>query len=302
MVAIDTKPAIPSNWRKSITPWKEKILMAGYRFWLQSSLSLVLAVTIGQVGRSQFDVPPVAFTVPLCQAIKPTATHVSTCKVYSLADLGDDPNLCKWLAETLPEVIQPGSWKQTGVKLSYYAPAKVLVINHSPAVHTQVDEFLQSLRKSLPQQRATAKATRHDPQVIPAQFAVPEGMRPLGAVQTGPSSYPVPYPPQTPKHLFHFIIRYEGEGIIDSNVVKFAKALQDKTASGNNPTSSYAVPAVPPPPPNSPVVGVSSPPFTPSPQTFPAPAAPNSPPVMPPADAPAAPSGSAPVPPPPVPF
>jgi hypothetical protein len=34
--------------------------------------------------------------------------------------------------------------------------------------------------------------------------------------------YPVPSVPQ-PKHLFHFIIRYEGEGIIDSNVVDMLK-------------------------------------------------------------------------------
>src|SRR5262249_21060124 len=33
-----------------------------------------------------------------------------------------------------------------------------------------------------------------------------------------------PAPQQPPKHLFHFIIRYEGDGIIDSNVVEFMKA------------------------------------------------------------------------------
>ena len=36
-------------------------------------------------------------------------------------------------------------------------------------------------------------------------------------------SYPVPAQAKTPKHLFHFIIRYEGEGIIDDNIVKAMK-------------------------------------------------------------------------------
>src|SRR2546423_442944 len=63
----------------------------------------------------------------------------SSCKIYSLADLGNDPELCKWIVETIPQVIQPESWQRTdgGGKLpsiknekantlSYYAPAKVL--------------------------------------------------------------------------------------------------------------------------------------------------------------------------------
>src|SRR6266849_6810610 len=59
-----------------------------------------------------------------------------------------------------------------------------------------------------------------------AQFTVPDTVRAAQGVQTGPGGYPVPIAPQTPKHLFHFIIRYEGEGIIDSNVVNFANAFK----------------------------------------------------------------------------
>jgi hypothetical protein len=221
--------------------------MSGYRFWLQCVLSLVVAFTIVQSGQSQ-EVPPVVFTGPLNNLSQDIGTAGSSCKVYSLCDLGDDPNLCKWIAETIPEMIKPGSWKQNGVKLSFYAPSKILVVNHDASVHGQVDEFLQSLKKSLPQ-----KAAKRDPQVLPAQFVVPDNTRLPGQVQTGPSSYPVPNMPQAPKHLFHFIIRYEGEGIIDSNVVKFAKALsQSGPAIVNNAPPAYAVPTsslVPPPPP-----------------------------------------------------
>jgi hypothetical protein len=49
----------------------------------------------------------------------------------------------------------------------------------------------------------------------------------------------VPMSPVGPKHLFHFIIRYEGEGIIDANVAKFAKALSQEAVSNH---SGYSFP------------------------------------------------------------
>jgi hypothetical protein len=203
--------------------------MAGYRFWLPSSLSVVLALTIVHAGRSQTIVPPAVFEngALLGETVSPNG---STCKVYSLRDLGDDPNLCQWIAETIPDVIQPASWKHDGVKLSYYAPSKILVVNHTSAVHAQVDEFLQNLKKSLPQQKVTANRDRRDSGVVPGQFVLKDPPRPVGPVQTNLASYPVPFPPQAPKHLFHFIIRYEGEGIIDSSVVKFTKALSNASS------------------------------------------------------------------------
>jgi hypothetical protein len=176
----------------------------------------------------------------------------STCKVYSLAELGDDPKLCKWIADTIPDVIQPATWRQVGVKITYFAPAKVLVINHSGAVHAQVDRFLQDLKKSMPPAKADGSG------VTQAQFAVPDN-RPVGPASP-PQGYPVPYPPAAPKHLFHFIIRYEGAGIVDSNVVNFMKAQNaDRASSGTYPMQgpeSKASPATP-------VVGVSNPPSTP---------------------------------------
>ena len=220
--------------------------MAGYRFWLQSSLSVLLGLTIVQAGRSQVEVPPIIFTGPLSQTSQYVSLAGPTCKVYALSDLGNDPNLCQWIAETIPDVIQPESWKQDGVKLSYYAPAKILVVNHTCAVHAQVNEFLQNLKKSLPQQKVTTNRDTRDSGVVPAQFGLKDPPRPGGLVQTNPASYPVPFPPQAPKHLFHFIIRYEGEGIIDSSVVKFAKALSN--ASSISTSKDVAPPTVCPTP------------------------------------------------------
>jgi hypothetical protein len=232
--------------------------MARYRFCLNCILSMVVALILVQIGRSQ----------------EVTATpKTASCKVYSLAELGDDPKLCKWIAETIPEMIQPASWKQGDAKLSYYAPSKILVINNTAAVHAQVDEFLQSMRKTLPQ-KAAAKI---DSQVMPAQFALQDSSRPVGSVQTGPASYPVPMSPVGPKHLFHFIIRYEGEGIIDANVAKFTQALTKEKAESIS--ASYVFP---PQPLQAPIGG------PPVPQAGGANAPTTQAPPMPPADAPAA--------------
>jgi hypothetical protein len=53
-----------------------------------------------------------------------------------------------------------------------------------------------------------------------------------------PFTYPVPPPVAQPKHLFHFIIRYEGAGIIDSNVVRFMKAQNEKAAAASDTDTS----------------------------------------------------------------
>ncbi|MBI3822901.1 MAG: hypothetical protein HY289_09535 [Planctomycetes bacterium] len=270
--------------------------MAGYRFWLQCSLSFVAALTIVQPGWSQPDGPPKKleqFVYPVTQPGS-TSASMATCKVYALADLGDDPKLCAWVAETIPHMIAPGSWTDSKAKLSYYAPGKVMVINHTGEVHAQVDAFLTSLKKSLP--------ARRDPQVMQAQF-VPDA-RPL-APPTAAQAYPVPYPPTTPKHLFHFIIRYEGEGIIDENVVKFAKALAQEAVKAQSNNCAPVVPSThylkeTPSYPVSPFGTAPAPSgFTPAGSTAPLPAA--SPiRAMPPADPPPL-SGPV-VPPPPLPF
>src|SRR5262249_50653316 len=69
-------------------------------------------------------------------------------------------------------------------------------------------------------------------------------------------TYLVPNPARSPKHLFHFIIRYEGEGIVDSNVVEAIKAQNSATPSAAPPVNvlppnlTQAIePTVMPPPP-----------------------------------------------------
>lgn len=204
--------------------------MAGCRFWIACSIATSLALTVTNITRSQTETPQVIVSGPATQVVSELTSKSKVTKVYSLSDLGDDPNLCKWIAETIPQMVQPGSWCMTeGQKsLCYYAPGKMMVICHTPAVHAQVEDFLQGIRKSNVQRMKT------DAQVRPAQF-VPERMPPVGPVHSS-QAYPVPDAMKAPKHLFHFIIRYEGEGIIDSNVVKFAEKLTGANKDGSCPT------------------------------------------------------------------
>ena len=206
--------------------------MAGYRF----CLSLILGFALVPAAWAQ-TIPGESATQPPSKSSTQADVSTPVTKVYSLSDLGDDQNLCKWIAETIPQMIQPGSWGdgETKKSLSYYAPGKVLVICHTPAVHAQVGEFIQGLKKAL------APRVTQNGQVVPAQFAAQDAPR-VGPVVSAAQAYPVPYPPQSPKHLFHFIIRYEGEGIIDSNVVKFAQAL--KEADKSSASQSFRIPSV----------------------------------------------------------
>jgi hypothetical protein len=276
--------------------------MAPYRFWLQSSMAVVLALAFVDAAPSQIVFTPPEFNKRAAELRVRQAELTrgelckSVCRVYSLSDLGDDPKLCKWIADTIPDMIQPATWKQADAKIAHFAPSRILVISNTPAVHAQVDEFLQNMKKSVAQARPTAT-----PGLMHAQFTVPDTVRAAGGVQTGPGGYPVPFPPQTPKHLFHFIIRYEGEGIIDSNVVNFAKALKDEIAGNRSdsarpdlqPTPYYC--PVPPPP------GVQQVPLYIGDQgsTAPAKCSPKcNAPLMPPADAPVRSSGAEVVPPP----
>jgi hypothetical protein len=157
-----------------------------------------------------------------------------TCQIYPLGEWSNDPNLGKWIADTIPEVIQPGTWSTSGGKnvLKYYAPAGILVVCHTPAAQAQVDAFLKNVKKSVQQKQATmanylTKMSNNTPRnsvLVPAKYAPADQVK-EGTTPNKSTSYPVPAQAQQPKHLFHFIIRYEGEGIIDSTVAGVLKQL-----------------------------------------------------------------------------
>jgi hypothetical protein len=191
-------------------------------------LALALAITV-RTGRSEEQKTagnPYSLSLRITDSAAGDAQE-RTCTIYALAELGEDSNLGKWIAETIPEVIEPGTWKGQGV-LRYYAPKNILVVYHTPAVQTKVDGFLKNVKKSLP----SVKAAKTTPgwtsaprqKVVPAAYGVPAPLETATPVPEPRLGYAVPAPVRTPKHLFHFIIRYEGEGIIDDNVVKFLKA------------------------------------------------------------------------------
>lgn len=213
-------------------------------------LSLVLVLAAGQTARSD-DSKPTTKPVASPQATPPdtgvpylspnsslpqfsVAKDESVCRIYSLREMSQDPNFGKWVAETIPEVIQPGSWSQAGGKyvLRYNASTGILVVYHTQAAHAQVDEFLKNVKRSLPQgkewtsNKAPAKAQGIAMGgVVPANYSPADSTRTVEAAPSKSTAYPIPPQAQQPKHLFHFIIRYEGDGIIDSTVAGVLKQL-----------------------------------------------------------------------------
>jgi hypothetical protein len=197
--------------------------MAGFRSWGLALLTLGLLVQQGRSG------DPEAFSTPPNPYGSQTAAEEHVCVIYSLAEFGDDASLGKWIAETIPEVIAPGTWNQEGKKqvLRYFAPKRILVVSHTSAVQAKVESFLKDMKKkglAAEKERTVAavKATANQG-VVHARHTTPA---PMNLAEPSPEqkcNYPVPAQPQQPKHLFHFIIRYEGAGIIDSNVIKYMK-------------------------------------------------------------------------------
>jgi hypothetical protein len=107
------------------------------RFVGLAVLALVLAVTVIRTGWSEGDKAGQRAAKPL-GGLSPGGGEAGKDEwpstVYPLSDLGDDPQLCTWVAETVTRVIAPGTWSRTGAEgtgrgvLSYFAPAKVLVV------------------------------------------------------------------------------------------------------------------------------------------------------------------------------
>lgn len=223
--------------------------MARMRFMAVAMLALALAGNSTPMGRTQADETPKAeaesprhgwneWSTTVRPRVKAAKTDDRSCVIYSLSDLGYDADLGQWIAQTIPEMIEPSSWKDSGGSgvLRYYAPKNILMVNHSAAVQSKVEGFLKNLKTSLPKASRTGFAsgqTAPRASVIPAEYNAPAPLRNANPLSEG-SSYPVPAPVKAPKHLFHFLIRYEGEGIIDDNVVKFMKGYIDASKDGSS--------------------------------------------------------------------
>ncbi|HTU19757.1 MAG TPA: hypothetical protein VMG10_16970 [Gemmataceae bacterium] len=215
--------------------------MARLRFMAVALLALALAGNSTQTGRSAGQNSRPTYAGGRADTgsmmIKPTVADERSCVIYSLTDMGYDADLGTWIARTIPEMIEPSSWKGSGGSgvLHYYAPKNVLIVSNSTAVRS-VDDFLKKLKTSLPKTSRTKFAAnkkssrRH---VVPAEYRAPAPMRAANPIPEA-SSYPVPAQVKPPKHLFHFIIRYEGEGIIDDNVVKFMKGYIQASKDGSS--------------------------------------------------------------------
>ncbi len=247
--------------------------MARSRFVGLAVVTVALLLTCGQLASAQYSTPP-SGTTPTAQTTPyaspsyspaqttpypsssystantpkaPLVANESTCVVYPLAGLGDDPDVGKWIAETIPEMIQPGTWSaEPWRRVSYYAPGKLLVVRHTPAVHAQVAAFLKDFQKALPTPKpatSTARAATTGP-VLPAQYTADHVRTADPAPSVRPNNgYPIPAPLQQPKHLFHLVIRYEGDGISDATVAGLVKELSQAGADKDAGAKPEAEPA-----------------------------------------------------------
>lgn len=243
--------------------------MARWRFMAVALLALTLAGSSTQRGQTQQDSTTGHYEIT---QNKPAEVDRS-CVMYSLTDMGYDVDLGKWIAQTIPEMIEPSSWQSQGGSgvLRYYAPKNILIVKQSKSIQGKVDGFLKDLKSSMPKASATNSTSKKPPHasVTLADFREPTLQRTSNPVSDA-QPYPVPTAVKAPKHLFHFIIRYEGDGIIDDNVVKFMKSQLQGAKSPVGVGLLSTVPCAPAVPP-----AVSETPPSPSSYAVPAGAVPN---------------------------
>jgi hypothetical protein len=216
-------------------------------------LALALVLIAARQGRAQEPEPAKVVSTP--RAGVAADADQRTCVVYSLDELGVDPDLGQWVAETVPDMVAPGTWKEVGGpgSLRYYAPKNILVVYQTPAVQCEVDSFLKKVTQAATAKKeraATGKTTMPGRGVVHAAYRTPAELKPPAGPEP-PMPYPVPAPLRAPKHLFHFIIRYEGDGIIDDSVVQAMKAYyraegKEKAETGSTSAPSCAGPVAPP--------------------------------------------------------
>lgn len=229
--------------------------MARLRFLAVALLALCLVGNPTQTGRSAGQSKETINADPFT-GTKTSAADDGSRTVYALADMGYDSDLGRWIAQTIPEMIEPSSWEGQGGAgvLRYYAPKNILIIKQSAAIQAKVDGFLKDLKKSMrkgSEGRSAAAKKTLSYSIVPAAYQPPEPLRPSSPLPET-SSYPIPAPVKPPKHLFHFLIRYEGDGIIDDNVVKFMKAYykaeKDGVAAGKGAYAGNVSPPASTPP------------------------------------------------------
>jgi hypothetical protein len=222
------------------------------RLRLSGPICLALALVLIAARPVRADEPKPPKVVSTHRAGVSAEPENCTCVVYSLDEFGADADLGGWLAETVPEMVAPGTWKGPG-SLRYYAPKNILVVYHSPAVQAQVDGFLKKVTQATTAKKehgaAVGKTSMPGRSVVPAAYHAPAEFKP-SPVPEPSAAYPVPAPVRAPKHLFHFIIRYEGEGIVDDSVVQALKAYSrtdQKEAEANSTCSTPTCCPVAPP-------------------------------------------------------
>ena len=144
--------------------------MDGFRFRSIMMIALALGLGMPQVGWSQQPPLGVAKT-----AGKTSLASELTCKFYSLADI-ENVSLCKWITETIPLVIEPGSWNPRAdlplptdsyPKIKCSPDMSIMVVRHTAEVHAQVELFLQNLRRTIAMKANGAKSrepNRTDPE------------------------------------------------------------------------------------------------------------------------------------------
>jgi hypothetical protein len=240
-------------------PRREDCSMTRFRFSWQGLIVLTVVLAHLAAARSQDTRLKAA---PTSLASKPVGQAECTCIVYALKDLSDDPRLGQWLVQTIPQVIQPGTWNgedagsprgsDKGQKLYYYPEGKILVVYHQAAVQAEVKAFLDNIKKALPTAQDSAGAqhvstSKADSVAVPASWVTARTIKPLEPVPVPKaSSYPVPAPLSQPKHLFHVILRAEGLG--DLGTTEVVKEFTGATgaAEGDKEPAKPAAAAVPP--------------------------------------------------------
>jgi hypothetical protein len=211
-------------------------------YFLLPLVTLVVGAAQPASAQSSFGSFPPGKPATSSQPIPPSSAPAeATCVVYRLSDLGNDPSLGKWVAETIPEMVLPGTWAQAGGigKISYHPPTQVLVVYHTAAAHAKVEAFLRDVKKAAPSAAASApvnvpasgsaaKTPAMTTGIQQARHTQPAQLR--VADSAAGSTYLIPPPLTQPKHLFHLIIRYEGDGVSDTS----AGSVKDLVGNGTS--------------------------------------------------------------------